>query len=96
MNALMRRRDLLVAGVGTAALGSLAVRAAAQSDPELNLPNRRAAYEPWYSWRANAPKSAAAVVHAAVLAANAHDTQPWKFRIDALQSVVMPPSRVDS
>jgi hypothetical protein len=82
MNALMNRRELLVAGVGLAALGSRDVRAA-ESDPQLNLPNRRAAYEPWYSWRANAPRSAAAIVHAAVLAANAHDTQPWKFRIDA-------------
>jgi hypothetical protein len=82
MNALMSRRDLLAAGVGIAALGSRAVRAA-DPDPQLNLPNRRAAYEPWYSWRADAPKSAVVVVHAAVLAANAHDTQPWKFRIDA-------------
>jgi hypothetical protein len=82
MNALMSRRELLVAGVGIAALGSRAVRAA-ESDPQLNLPNRRAAYEPWYSWRADAPKSAVAIVHAAVLAANAHDTQPWKFCIDA-------------
>jgi nitroreductase len=83
VNALLSRRELLVAGVGAAALGSHAVPVrAAQSDPELNLPNRRAAYEPWYSWRANAPKSAAAIVHSAVLAANAHDTQPWMFRID--------------
>jgi hypothetical protein len=82
MNALVSRRELLAAGVATAALGSRAGRAAA-SDAELNLPNRHAAYEPWYSWSANAPKSAAAIIHAAVLAANAHDTQPWKFRIDA-------------
>ena len=82
MNAFMSRRELLVAGVGSAALGSRAVRAA-ESDAELNLPNHRAAYEPWYSWRANAPKSAASIIHAAVLAANAHDTQPWKFRVDA-------------
>jgi hypothetical protein len=82
MNALMNRRELLVAGVGLAALGSREVRSA-ESDPQLNLPNRRAAYEPWYSWRANTPRSAAAIVHSAVLAANAHDTQPWKFRIDA-------------
>jgi hypothetical protein len=82
MNALMSRRELLVAGVGLAALRSGGVRAA-DSDPQLNLPNRRAAYEPWYSWRADVPRSAAAIVHSAVLAANAHDTQPWKFRIDA-------------
>jgi hypothetical protein len=82
MKTLMSRRDLLVAGVGVVALGSGAVRAAA-SDPLLNLPNSHAAYEPWYSWRADAPKSAVAIIHSAVLAANAHDTQPWKFRIDS-------------
>src|SRR5450631_186575 len=82
MNTLMSRRDLLIAGVGVAALGSGAVRAAA-SDPLLNLPNSRAAYEPWYSWRADAPKSAVAIIHSAVLAANAHDTQPWRFRIES-------------
>jgi hypothetical protein len=81
MNALMSRRGLLAAGVGIAALGSRAVRAA-DSDPQLNLPNRGAAYEPWYSWRADAPRPAVAIVHSAVLAANAHDTQPWMFRID--------------
>jgi hypothetical protein len=81
VNALMSRRELLVAAVGTAALGSHAVRAA-ESDPQLNLPSRRAAYEPWYSWRADARRSAVAIVHSAVLAANAHDTQPWMFRID--------------
>jgi hypothetical protein len=82
MNALMSRRELLVAGVGLAALRSRDVRAA-ETDAQLHLPNRRAAYEPWYSWRADVPRSAVAIVHSAVLAANAHDTQPWKFRIDA-------------
>jgi hypothetical protein len=82
VNTLITRRELLVAGVGVAALGSGAIRAAA-SDPLLNLPNSRAAYEPWYSWRADAPKSAVAIIHSAVLAANAHDTQPWTFRIES-------------
>jgi hypothetical protein len=82
MSALMSRRELLAAGVGLAALRSREVRAA-EPDAQLNLPNRRAAYEPWYSWRADVPQSALAIVHSAVLAANAHDTQPWKFRIDA-------------
>ena len=79
MNTLSRR-EVLAAGVGIAAFGA-AVRAAG-ADPQLKLPNRGAAYDPW-SWRADAPKSAASIVHAAVLAANAHDTQPWKFRLGA-------------
>jgi hypothetical protein len=76
----LSRREVLAAGVGIAAFGG-AVRAAG-ADPQLKLPNRSAAYEPW-SWRPDAPQSAASIVHAAVLAANAHDTQPWKFRIGA-------------
>jgi hypothetical protein len=81
----LSRREVLAAGAGIAALGGLVGATggeAAGSDPQLNLPHRSAAYEPWF-WRSDAPKSAATVVHAAVLAANAHDTQPWKFRIDA-------------
>jgi hypothetical protein len=87
VNTLMSRREVLSSGLGIAALGSGAMGGvrfgAAAADPQLNLPNRRAAYEPWYSWRADAPKSAVSIVHSAVLAANAHDTQPWKFRIDS-------------
>ena len=72
----MRRRGRL------AALGG-----AAADEPGLNLPNRHAAYEPWASWNPAAPMSARSVVHSAVLAANAHDTQPWIFHVD--------PDRID-
>jgi hypothetical protein len=71
MTTLVNRREVLTAAAGIALLGSGVARAS------------RAAYEPWDSWRSDAPRSAAAVVHSAVLAANAHDTQPWKFRIDS-------------
>ena len=39
------------------------------------------AYEAWRSWNAQAagPRN---LVHAAILAANAHDTQPWAFCLD--------------
>jgi hypothetical protein len=67
---MLSRREVLAAGVGIAALGG-AVRAAG-ADPQSDLPNRSAAYDPW-SWRADAPNPAS-IVHAAVLAANAHDT----------------------
>lgn len=73
------RREFLL-GAGAAVLGAHAVRAAS-SDPELHVPNLRAAYEPWRSWRADGAQSPLTVVHAAVLAANAHDTQPWRFQI---------------
>jgi hypothetical protein len=90
MSTLISRRDLIAgaaaAFAGAAVRGSAAVRAAA-ADTDLALPNTLAAYEPWASWRADAPKSPLALVHSAVLAANAHDTQPWKFRIE--------PGRID-
>lgn len=81
MNTLGRRKFVL-AGASLAALGG-----AAADEPGLNLPNRRAAYEPWASWNPAAPMSARSVVHSAVLAANAHDTQPWIFHVD--------PDRID-
>jgi hypothetical protein len=84
MSTLISRRDL-IAGAAAAFAGAAARAAAADTD--LALPNTLAAYEPWASWRADAPKSPLALVHSAVLAANAHDTQPWKFRIE--------PGRID-
>jgi nitroreductase len=73
------RREFLI-GAGAAVLGTHPVRAAGE-DAELHLPNSRSAYEPWRSWRAQGVPSPLTVVHAAVLAANAHDTQPWRFQI---------------
>jgi hypothetical protein len=78
--SLLHRREFLLGGAGAAILVAHAVRATSP-DPELQLPNLRAAYEPWRSWRADGVQSPVTVVHAAVLAANAHDTQPWRFQI---------------
>jgi nitroreductase len=41
---------------------------------------RGPAYEPWEDWRE--AKGPMALVSAAILAANAHNTQPWLFRVD--------------
>lgn len=78
--SLLGRREFLIGGAGAALFGAPAVRARSQ-DPELQLPNLRAAYEPWISWRAEGTQSPMSIVHAAILAANAHDTQPWRFQI---------------
>lgn len=42
---------------------------------------RGPAYEPWENWRVGG-EGPMALVSAAILAANAHNTQPWTFRVD--------------
>jgi hypothetical protein len=78
--SLLDRREFLTGAAGVAVLGAPAVRAAS-GDPDLQVPSLRAAYEPWRSWRADGTQSPMTIVHAAILAANAHDTQPWRFQI---------------
>lgn len=39
------------------------------------------AYEPWASWRTETSEGPLALVRAAILAANPHNTQPWLFKI---------------
>ncbi|MCB1325340.1 MAG: hypothetical protein H7A21_07690 [Spirochaetales bacterium] len=39
------------------------------------------AFEPWEDWRASRTSGALKLVHAAILSANAHNTQPWLFRL---------------
>jgi hypothetical protein len=39
------------------------------------------AFEPWKSWRSGEERGPLALVSAAILAANAHNTQPWLFRV---------------
>jgi hypothetical protein len=39
------------------------------------------AYEPWKNWRSDKSEGPVALVRAAILAANPHDSQPWLFRV---------------
>ncbi len=41
------------------------------------------AFEPWRTWRSDAAEGPLALVRAAILAANPHNTQPWLFRVSA-------------
>lgn len=42
------------------------------------------AYEPWQTWRTDEPTGTLKLVRAAVLASNAHNSQPWLFRLTDL------------
>lgn len=41
------------------------------------------AYTPWHAWRSGADVGPLAIIRAGILAANAHNTQPWRFEFDA-------------
>ena len=40
------------------------------------------AYEPWKNWRMESSPKSLALVRAAILAANPHNTQPWWFKVE--------------
>ena len=44
-------------------------------------PGRGLAFEPWKEWHAGGEEGPLALVSAAILASNAHNTQPWLFRV---------------
>jgi hypothetical protein len=78
-----RRQFLKVAGLGGAALGigglgSLSMRTASQGVFDVG---RGSAYAAWADW--NTGTGPIALVRAAVLAANPHNSQPWRFEISA-------------
>ena len=51
------------------------------SDQGVFSAGRGPAYEPWKDWRGSDVDGPLALVPAAILASNAHDTQPWLFRV---------------
>ena len=76
---LSRRNVLALAGAGTLVLvaGGAVWRAA---DQGVFSTGEGPAYEPWQTWR-SAPAGPLNLVRAAILAANAHNTQPWLFHV---------------
>lgn len=75
-----RRKVLKIAGATVVAAGAaLAWRA---YDRGVFSTGRGPAYEPWQAWGSGQPGDPMRLVHAAILAANPHNSQPWLFRLD--------------
>ncbi len=64
--------------VGAMAAGGVAWRA---YDQGVFSVGAGPAYEQWINWRTEDPDDLQNLVRAAILAANPHDSQPWKFRV---------------
>ncbi len=76
---LDRRTMLRVVG-GVAAAGATGLLWRAH-DQRLVGTGASVALEPWRAWRGDDAVGALALVHAAVLAASPHNTQPWLFEV---------------
>ncbi|MBV8977787.1 MAG: hypothetical protein JO261_10840 [Alphaproteobacteria bacterium] len=79
-------RRLLLGGAGAALLGGLGYRA---WDRGVFQTAQGPAFEPWQDWKGNAGEGAGRSLHAAILAANPHDTQPWLFEAHGASIAVM-------
>ena len=81
MTAKPTRRNLLwrgLAGITVVAASGLAWRAWNRGVFSVG---QGPAYEPWHRWRESRESGPLALVQAAILAANAHNTQPWRFSV---------------
>jgi hypothetical protein len=74
---MRNRRALLIGGASVAALAALGYRA---WDRGVWAAGQGDAYAPWASWRGDDVDGVKRPLHAAILAANPHNTQPWLFR----------------
>lgn len=76
---MIGRRTVLRAalGAGVVAAGGIGWRANRQN---VLLGADRTPFEAWDEWETKSAKGELALIEAAVLAANPHNTQPWRFR----------------
>src|SRR5579871_5358784 len=73
---MLARRQFTVASLAAAAVAASPTASCAATGND--LPRQSDAYAPWRDWQADGAGSRH-LIHAAILAANAHDTQPWVF-----------------
>jgi nitroreductase len=76
--AMVSRRVLIAGGIGAAAMAGLGYRIV---DRGVFAGPGGPAYAPWHEWRGGALEGIMRPLHAAILAANPHDTQPWLFEV---------------
>ena len=75
----LRTSGLAAGGALVAAAGGLGVRAWAQG--VFGDLSAGPAFEPWRDWRRGRHQGSLALVAAAILASNPHNSQPWLFRV---------------
>jgi hypothetical protein len=89
---IVARRVLLKGAGAVVVAGAGSVWRA--SDQGVFSVGRGPAYEAWYRWRSDPAEGPLALVRAAVLAANPHNSQPWLFRVtDSSIDLFADPSR---
>lgn len=74
------RRTLIASGAGALVLGALGYRA---WDRGVLMSGKGPAYAPWAEWGGHAGEGETRPLHAGILAASPHDTQPWQFALSA-------------
>jgi nitroreductase len=79
-------RRIVIGGAGLAVLGALGYRA---WDRGVFAVGEGEAFKPWQDWRGSADEGAKQPLHAAILAANPHDTQPWLFSVHGASIAVL-------
>jgi len=73
---MVSRRTMIVGAAGAALAGGLGYRI---WDRGVFSGPQGTAYAPWSAWRGSIVDGVKRPLHAAILAANPHDTQPWLF-----------------
>jgi len=87
-------RRVLLKGAGAVVVVGGAGSAWRAWDQGVFSVGRGPAYEAWYRWRSDPAEGPVALVRAAVLAANPHNSQPWLFRVtDSCVDLFADPSR---